>query len=101
MNTSENRSEQSQIHAKSAPPCILVIFGITGDLTKRLLFPALCNLGSENLLNNDFCVMGVSGEAHTELSFRKQLSKNIDSFVTDPAANKYGKELTQRTHYIS
>jgi glucose-6-phosphate 1-dehydrogenase len=36
---------------KPANPCILVIFGIAGDLTKRLLFPAICILGSNGLLD--------------------------------------------------
>ncbi len=33
-----------------AGPCTLVIFGVNGDLAKRLLFPALCNLVQEGLL---------------------------------------------------
>ncbi|HEX9003187.1 MAG TPA: hypothetical protein VGB07_24980, partial [Blastocatellia bacterium] len=37
-------SEQSQNSGKPADPCVMVIFGATGDLTKRKLFPALYNL---------------------------------------------------------
>ena len=84
-----------------APPCTLVIFGIAGDLTKRLLFPALCNLGSAGLLDENFCIIGVAKEDFTEESFRQQLIKNIETFVTDPASLTYGMQLANRVHYIS
>jgi len=84
-----------------ANPCILVIFGIAGDLTKRLLFPALCNLGSPGLLDENFCIVGVAKEDYTSESFREQLIKDIDEFVTDPDAKKYGLLLVNRVYYIS
>ena len=40
--TTENKEPlQEAPHLHPAPPCIMVIFGATGDLTKRKLFPAL------------------------------------------------------------
>lgn len=84
-----------------ANPCVLVIFGIAGDLTKRLLFPALCNLGSSGLLDENFCIVGIAKESYTNESFREQLIKNVDEFVTDPEAKKYGLLLINRVYYIS
>lgn len=84
-----------------ANPCVLVIFGITGDLTKRLLFPALCNLGSIGLLDDNFCIVGVAKEDYNDASFRTQLIKNMDEFVTDPAAKQYGLALANRVSYLS
>ena len=40
-------------------PCSLVIFGVTGDLTHRLITPALYNLAESGLLPEDFCLVGV------------------------------------------
>ena len=40
--------------AEPAPPCTLVIFGANGDLTKRLLMPALYNLSCGDLLDEHF-----------------------------------------------
>lgn len=40
-------------------PCILVIFGATGDLTRRKLYPALYNLYRDNLLPQDFAVLSI------------------------------------------
>lgn len=84
-----------------AEPCVLVIFGIAGDLTKRLLFPALCNLGSNGLLDKNFCIVGVAIESYDDKSFRAELIKDINEFVTDPAAKEYGLQLVNRVYYIS
>jgi glucose-6-phosphate 1-dehydrogenase len=105
MNQSDTASlhEENILHTVRHPanPCILVIFGIAGDLTKRLLFPAICNLGSSGLLNDNFCIVGVAKESYTTASFREQLLKNIDEFITDPAAKEYGLSLLNRIDYIS
>ena len=45
---------------KAAGPCVFVLFGAAGDLTKRKLVPALFNLVRAKLLPNDFALMGVS-----------------------------------------
>ena len=43
-----------------APRCVFVIFGAAGDLTRRLLMPALTNLRRSALLPNDFKVIGIA-----------------------------------------
>lgn len=86
---------------KPAEPCILVIFGIAGDLTKRLLYPALCNLGGKGLLDENFCIVGIAKEKYTTKSFQAQLTKDINKFVIDPAAKKFGLSLRNSVHYIS
>jgi glucose-6-phosphate 1-dehydrogenase len=43
----------------AAPPCTLVIFGASGDLTKHLLIPALYNLAHEHVLDPHFAIVGV------------------------------------------
>ena len=45
--------------ASPAPPGVLVILGASGDLTKRLLMPALLNLASDGLLSDAFAVVGM------------------------------------------
>ncbi|HEX4045834.1 MAG TPA: glucose-6-phosphate dehydrogenase [Gammaproteobacteria bacterium] len=94
-------TETTQFIREPVNSCILVIFGIAGDLTKRLLFPAICNLGSAGLLAENFCIVGVAKESYTSESFRQQLIKDIDEFVTDPAAKQYGLALINRVFYLS
>ncbi len=104
MNQQENSSEaneSSQSIRKVADPCTLVIFGITGDLTKRLLFPAICNLGSYGMLDENFCIIGVAIEPYTNEDFRKKLIEHINEFVTEPSAKNFGLQLINRIYYIS
>ena len=41
-------------------PCVMVIFGASGDLTKRKLIPALYNLAKDNLLSKEFALVGIA-----------------------------------------
>jgi glucose-6-phosphate 1-dehydrogenase len=60
---------------KAAPPCIFVLFGAGGDLTKRKLIPSLFNLVRAKLLPDDFAVMGVSVDDLSLEAFRDQVSE--------------------------
>ena len=53
---------------RTPDPCIVVIFGASGDLTKRKLLPALYHLEQQHLLPKDFAVVGVA---------RRDLSGNV------------------------
>src|SRR3990172_3368359 len=59
------------------PPCLLVIFGASGDLTKRKLVPALFGLFREKLLPEEFAVLGVSRTPYTDDAFRDYLRDSI------------------------
>ncbi len=86
---------------KAADPCALIIFGITGDLTKRLLIPALCNLGSKKLLDNRFYIIGIATSPLSQEEFQSRFIQDIKQFVTNAEAKKYGLDLVKRIHYLS
>jgi glucose-6-phosphate 1-dehydrogenase len=67
--------------AKPAPPVTLVIFGANGDLTKRLLMPALYNLSGSKLLDDGFAVLGVDRDAGTDDEFRARQKTTMESFT--------------------
>jgi len=77
-------------------PCLLVIFGASGDLTRRKLVPALFDLHRERLLPERFTVLGVSRTPHTDASFRGQLveaarvelGEEFDEAAWDPFASR-------------
>ena len=73
-------------HQKGAPadPCCLVIFGATGDLTKRLLVPALYNLAASNLLPEALAIIGAVRTPMADDAFRKTLRDALDEFATRP-----------------
>ena len=60
---------------KQSEPHILVIFGASGDLTKRKLIPALYELHTQQYLPENFAVLGVSRTELSDLSFRKKMKE--------------------------
>jgi glucose-6-phosphate 1-dehydrogenase len=81
-------------------PCLMVIFGATGDLTKRKLIPALCNLAQENLLSKQFAIIGFAANDFTTESFRKMLSDEIPKYVDSPIDPKTWAWFTERVYYV-
>jgi glucose-6-phosphate 1-dehydrogenase len=59
---------------RAAGPCVFVLFGAAGDLTKRKLVPALFNLGKARLLPENFAVIGVSVDDLSLEDFRSQVT---------------------------
>src|SRR5258708_36918847 len=59
---------------KAAGPCAMVLFGASGDLTKRKLVPALYNLVKAKLLPKTFAVVGVAFDDLTREQFRDQVT---------------------------
>ena len=64
-----------------APPCAMVIFGATGDLTARLLMPAVYNLSRTGLLADNFALIGLGRTDQTDADFRNSLTDAIKRFV--------------------
>jgi glucose-6-phosphate 1-dehydrogenase len=62
------------------PPCTLVIFGATGDLTRRLLMPALRNMRRDGLLPKDFGLLGIASRDIGDDGFRDHLRKGMQEF---------------------
>jgi glucose-6-phosphate 1-dehydrogenase len=83
-----------------ASPCVMVTFGATGDLTKRKLIPALCNLAEENLLSKQFAMIGFSADDYTTESFRKMLAEEIPKFTSQPLDSKLWDWFTERFYYV-
>jgi glucose-6-phosphate 1-dehydrogenase len=76
-----------------APPCTLVIFGAGGDLTKRLLMPALYNLTVDGLLDAQMKIIGVShGEWETS-AWRDDLFRALQQFAADKASTFHTAKL--------
>jgi glucose-6-phosphate 1-dehydrogenase len=72
--------------AKPADPCAMVIFGATGDLTKRLVIPALYNLSRTKVLPEQFALIGVARAEGTAESWCDHLYDTLKSFVGNAAA---------------
>ena len=78
----------------------MVTFGATGDLTKRKLIPALCNLAGENLLSKQFAMIGFSADDYTTESFRKMLGEEIPKYTSQPLDLKLWDWFAERLYYV-
>ncbi len=79
--------------SKPAPPATLVIFGAGGDLTKRLLMPALYNLAGSHLLDDRTTIWGVDHTDGSDESWRQNLSDTMESFTKDDTAEFHAKHI--------
>ena len=87
--------------AKAAGPCVIVIFGATGDLTARKLIPALYNLAASNLLSREFAVVGVARREATTEQFRDSIASQLQQFATRELAPDLSEWLVRRLYYVS
>ena len=78
---------------KKPDACAFVIFGVTGDLTHRLVIPALYNLAATNLLPDNFCVVGVARSAMSNDDLRDSLMKGLRQFATRKVDDEIAKRL--------
>jgi glucose-6-phosphate 1-dehydrogenase len=78
----------------------MVIFGASGDLTKRKLLPALANLVQEGLLSQQFAIIGFSFDTMTTEAFRTKLTEEMKEFAPETFGNDLWKWLVERIYYI-
>src|SRR6266403_3670427 len=71
--------------APLAPPCVMVIFGAAGDLTKRLVVPALYNLVGARRLPDEFRIVGVDLASKTTEEWHTGLTETMQGFVGSDA----------------
>src|SRR5207247_4365906 len=76
----------------SPEPCVMVIFGATGDLTHRKLLPALYNLALEHPLPAGFSVVGFARRPYSDEQFREQALESINQRSEE---RRVGKEDTR------
>ena len=86
--------------ARPADPCTLIIFGASGDLTHRLLLPALYNLAVSGLLPEAFALIGVARSESTSEAFRDDLAKSLPKFATRDIDERVVKKLLDCVAYV-
>jgi glucose-6-phosphate 1-dehydrogenase len=81
---------------------ILVIFGASGDLTRRKLVPALYDLHKQNLLPDGFAILGVGRTQFSDDSFRNDMENEIKTFSNEGKLdNNLVKDFLLKLHYLS
>jgi glucose-6-phosphate 1-dehydrogenase len=92
-------SGTDQPGVKPADPCIMVIFGGAGDLTRRLLVPAICNLVEAKLLPDAFAMVGIARTEMDDDGYRQYLVDAVRTFARG-AAPETMRWVVERSSYI-
>lgn len=82
MEMTNGLEQRASRNGQIAPPCVMVIFGAAGDLTKRKLIPALYNVAKGNLLSREFAVVGVARADLDDAKFRAKMREDIGKYAT-------------------
>src|SRR4051794_6940537 len=70
----DDDGDKARMTTQAAPPCVMVIFGAAGDLTKRLLMPSLYALASAGRLPDAFRVVGLATREKATAAWREELT---------------------------
>src|SRR5690348_6202459 len=80
-------------------PCVIVIFGASGDLTKRKLFPALYSLALRRMLPEKFGVLGIARTEWSDDEFRERMKRAVQEFGRDDFDEETWKWLAEGMRY--
>ena len=84
---------------RSSGPCVIVIFGASGDLTRRKLIPSLYNLAADGILSDDFAIIGVARREWTREVFIQQLRDALPEFTTRKVDPVLWAKFEERIHF--
>ncbi len=101
MRARSNRLAEGLGLRRRPDPCALVIFGASGDLTRRKLFPALYSLAFRRLLPERFAVVGVARTEQTTRQFVSSLRKGVKEHARDPYRADVWESLAAGIRYVA
>ncbi|HZR17430.1 MAG TPA: glucose-6-phosphate dehydrogenase [Verrucomicrobiae bacterium] len=78
----------------------MIIFGATGDLTRRKLIPALCNLASAKLLTDHFAIIGFARKEFTTEQFRNELTEGVKELAASTVSSDVWKWIRGRLYCV-
>jgi glucose-6-phosphate 1-dehydrogenase len=85
----------------AADPCILVIFGASGDLTHRKLLPSVYNLAEAGHLPEQFAVLGIAKPAQDDAAFRQQMHDRVRQVEGESIEDDKWRRIEAHLHYLS
>ena len=83
-----------------AKPCTLIIFGGSGDLSRRKLLPALYNLALDGVLPTNFAVVGFAINDFTDESYRAFAREGIEKFSRRPIEQEHWADYERTLFYV-
>lgn len=88
------------MNAKQPNPQVLVVFGASGDLARRKILPALYSLAAEDLLPEEFAVVGYARTEKTDEGFREEARQAIEEALGEQVAPDVWKRFAPLLSYV-
>ncbi len=101
MSTTATVNPTEAPRVRPSDSCIMVIFGGSGDLTKRKLIPALYNLAKDHFLAQEFAVVGIGRRSLTHDAFREKVTQDLDQSISPSGDLEQRRWLAERLYYLS
>jgi glucose-6-phosphate 1-dehydrogenase len=86
---------------RTPDPCALVIFGASGDLTQKKLFPALYSLAYRRLLPEHFAVVGVARTEESDDAFKERMKEAVSENARDEFVEEVWDSFADGMRYIA
>jgi glucose-6-phosphate 1-dehydrogenase len=99
--TAENPLLKGLRLRRTPEPCVIVIFGASGDLTQRKLFPALYSLALRRLLPEQVAVVGVARTEGTDEEFRERMKEAVQEHARDEFHEEVWDSLAEGMRYLA
>jgi glucose-6-phosphate 1-dehydrogenase len=100
MACNDENSVSSTLSGQAGDPCAMVIFGASGDLTKRKLIPALYNLAKSNLLSREFALVGSARSSMSSEDFREKITQDMKEFAPGQFDTDLWHWFSRRLYYL-
>jgi glucose-6-phosphate 1-dehydrogenase len=99
--TQENPLLEGLQLRRTPDPCVLTIFGASGDLTKKKLLPALYALAFRRLLPEKFAVVGVARTQESDDDFRERMKEAVQEHGRDEFRDDVWDSLAEGMRYVA
>lgn len=96
----ESQQQAISLQNQRSPPCVIVVFGATGDLTGRKLLPALYQLSRDGYLSENMAIIGFARGENNHDTFRSKMGDTIDQFSrTKPRDLAFWDQFKNHIYY--
>src|SRR5215217_2010739 len=98
--TNPLRDERDKRLPRIAGPCGLIIFGVTGDLARKKLMPAVYDLANRGLLPPGFALVGFARRDWVDQDFEKVVYDAVKQYARTPFDEDVWKQLAQGIRFV-
>jgi glucose-6-phosphate 1-dehydrogenase len=96
-----NPLREGMTQIATAPPSVMVIFGVSGDLTSRKLMPSLYDLAMTSRLAEGFTIIGVSRREWSDEQFREEMRSAVEAHARTPVTQDRWESFAKGLFYVS